>query len=259
MKRDSGNQASQEIKAKWNASEKEVLLREQLIKYFKECPIPDNEVLSNLSLFINRQNLSQMLFINELYEHIIGVHGVIMEFGVRWGRNLALYESLRGIYEPFNHNRKIVGFDTFEGFPSVNEKDGSADIIAVGAYGVTNNYQEYLSGILDYHEQESPIAHIKKYELVKGDAVSSIQSYLASHPETIVSLAYFDFDIYEPTMACLTAIKSHLTKGSVIGFDELNNRDYPGETLALKEVLGLSNYRIRHSRYSPTQSYLIIE
>lgn len=259
MKRNSGNQASQEINAKWNASEKETLLRGQLIQYFKECPIPDNELLSNLSLFINRQNLSQMLFINELYEHIIGVHGVIMEFGVRWGRNLALYESLRGIYEPFNHNRKIIGFDTFEGFPSVDEKDGNADIIAVGAYGVTNNYQEYLSGILDYHEQESPIAHIKKYELVKGDAVSSIENYLATHPETIVSLAYFDFDIYEPTMACLSAIKGHLTKGSVIGFDELNNRDYPGETLALKEVLGLGNYRIRHSRYSPTQSYLIIE
>lgn len=259
MKRNSGHQPAKKIIAKWNASEKENLLREQLIKYFKECPIPDNEVLSNLSLFISRQNLSQILFIHELYEHIIDVHGVIMEFGVRWGRNLALYESLRGIYEPFNHNRKIIGFDTFEGFPSVDEKDGNADIISVGAYGVTKNYQEYLSGILDYHEQESPIAHIKKYELVTGDAVNSIQRYLTDNPATIVSLAYFDFDIYEPTRACLTAIKDHLTKGSVIGFDELNNRDYPGETLALKEVLGLNSYHIRHSRYSPTQSYIIIE
>jgi len=259
MKSNSDNKALQDIKAKWNASEKETFLREQLVEYFKKCPIPDNEILQNLGLFINRQNFSQMLFIHEMYEHIVGVHGVIMEFGVRWGRNLALYESLRGIYEPFNHNRKIIGFDTFEGFPSVDEKDGDADIIGVGAYNVTQNYQEYLSKILDYHEQESPIGHIKKYELIKGDAVSSIERYLASHPETIVSLAYFDFDIYEPTKACLSAIKSHLTKGSVIGFDELNNRDYPGETLALKEVLGLANYRIQHSRYSPTQSYIIIE
>lgn len=259
MKRVTNAQISTEIKAKCNASENEMLLRGKLIQYFKECPIPENEILSNLSLFMSRQNLSQILFINELYKHIVDVHGVIMEFGVRWGRNLALYESLRGIYEPFNHNRKIVGFDTFEGFPSVNEKDGNADIIGIGAYNVTKDYQKYLSDVLDYHEQESPIAHIKKYELVKGDAVSSVEAYLQSHPETIVSLAYFDFDIYEPTMACLTAIKSHLTKGSVIGFDELNNRDYPGETLALKEVLGLSTYRIRHSRYSPTQSYIIVE
>ncbi len=248
-----------EIRAKWNASEREVSIRRKMIEYFKECPIPDNEILLNLPLFISRQNLSHVLFINELYGHIIGVHGVIMEFGVRWGRNLAIYESLRGIYEPFNHNRKIVGFDTFAGFPAVDPKDGQADIIGVGAYGVTEDYFAYLSNILDYHEQESPISHLKKYELVKGDAVASISSYLADKPETIISLAYFDFDIYEPTKACLRAIKDHLTKGSVIGFDELNNRDYPGETLAVKEVLGLSAYPIRHSRFSPTQSYIVID
>lgn len=253
------NQDNPDIKVKWHASEKEVSLRQGLIRNFKECPIPDNEIFSNLSLFMSRQNLSQLLFVNEMYQHIVGVHGVIMEFGVRWGRNMALYESLRGIYEPFNHNRKIIGFDTFEGFPSVNEKDGNSDIIEVGAYSVTRGYDEYLTQILDYHEQESPISHIKKYELVKGDAVSSIEQYLARNPQTIVSLAYFDFDIYEPTVACLNAIKDRLTKGSVIGFDELNHKDYPGETLALKEVLGLGKYQIRHSKFSPTQSYIVIE
>lgn len=258
MKNDQ-NQDSTEIKAKWNASEREVAIRQSLIKSFKECPIPDNEIFSNLGLFLSRQNLSQLLFVNEIYQQILDVHGVIMEFGVRWGRNMALYESMRGIYEPFNHNRKIIGFDTFEGFPSVDEKDGKSDIIKVGAYNVTDNYEQYLAGILDYHEQESPISHIKKYELVKGDAVSSIQQYLERKPQTIVAFAYFDFDIYEPTVACLSAIKDRLTKGSIIGFDELNHKDYPGETLALKEVLGLGRYQIRHSKFSPTQSYIVIE
>lgn len=258
MKNDQ-NQDSTEIKAKWNASEREVAIRQNLIKSFKECPIPDNEIFSNLGLFLSRQNLSQLLFVNEIYQQLLDVHGVIMEFGVRWGRNMALYESMRGIYEPFNHNRKIIGFDTFEGFPSVDEKDGKSDIIEVGAYNVTDNYEQYLAGILDYHEQESPISHIKKYELVKGDAVSSIQQYLERNPQTIVAFAYFDFDIYEPTVACLNAIKDRLTKGSIIGFDELNHKDYPGETLALKEVLGLGRYQIRHSKFSPTQSYIVIE
>jgi len=257
--RNTQEQGAAPIKAKWNYSDKEASIRQGLIRNFKECPIPDEELFANLSLFINRQNLSQILFIHELYQHIVDVHGVIMEFGVRWGRNLALYESLRGIYEPFNHNRKIIGFDTFEGFPSVDEKDGTAEIIGVGAYNVTQKYDEYLAKILDYHEQESPISHIKKYELVKGDAVRSIHEYLARNPQTIVSFAYFDFDIYEPTRACLAAIRDRLTKGSVIGFDELNNSDYPGETLALQEVLGLGTYRVRHSRFSPTQSYIVVE
>jgi hypothetical protein len=250
---------AREIKAKWNSSEEEFEIRQNIFKYFRESPIPDNEILSNLSLYINRQGISQILFMNELYQCIRGVHGVIMEFGVRWGKNLALYESLRGIYEPYNHNRKIIGFDTFDGFPSVNLKDGDADIISVGSYGVTDDYKDYLSNVLDYHEHESPISHIKKYELIKGDASVSIQKYLSSHPETIISLAYFDFDIYQPTVDCLNAIRGCLTKGSVIGFDELNNRDYPGETVALKETLGLNSYAIRHSIYSPTQSYIVIE
>jgi len=247
------------IKAKSNASKKEVDIRNELLMYFKNCPIPDSELLQNLPLFISRQNFSTMLFIQEIYLKAMETHGVVMEFGVRWGRNLAFYETLRGIYEPFNHNRKIVGFDTFKGFPSVTQKDGNDEIIQAGGFNVTEGYEDFLSKILDYHEQESPISNIKKYELIKGDASKSIVKYLQDYPETIISLAYFDFDIYQPTLDCLTAIIPHLTRGSVVAFDELNNRTYPGETIALKEVMGLNKYKIRHSQFSPTQSYFILD
>ncbi|MFC7668497.1 hypothetical protein ACFQT0_14780 [Hymenobacter humi] len=90
------------------------------------------------------------------------MHGVAMEFGVRWGQNLALMHALRGIYEPFNYNRKIIGFDTFGGFPSVDPKDG--DRVKEGDYGVTENYQEYLTQILALHEADSPIPHKRKFE-----------------------------------------------------------------------------------------------
>lgn len=250
---------SQDIKAKWNASSGEQSERGKFFQLFRECPIPENEMLMNLPLFIKRQDLSALFFMNELYQKILGIHGVVMEFGVRWGRNLALFQNLRGIYEPFNHNRRIIGFDTFEGFPSVDKKDGAASIIQTGAYGVTDNYDEYLDKVLAYHESESPISHIKKYELVKGDAILLFEKYLKDHPETIIALAYFDFDIYKPTFTCLEAMKKHITKGTVIGFDELNVHDYPGETIALSEVFGLDRYKVRQSPYSPTQSYIIIE
>lgn len=242
-----------------NASSAERNVRQELVRLMDGRPIPDSEILANLGLFLTRQNLSEIFFLREMYEHIVDVHGVVMELGVRWGRNLALYESLRGIYEPFNHNRRIIGFDTFQGFPSVDAKDGSGEVIEVGAYKVSENYEDYLAQVLDIHEQQSPIAHIKKYELVKGDATVTVKRYLEEHPETIIALAYFDFDIYEPTKACLEAIRPHLTRGSVVGFDEINNRTFPGETRALQEVLGIGTYRIRHSRYSPTQAYLIID
>lgn len=248
-----------DFQTKWNSSVDENLNRQNLFELFTNSPIPDSEKLMNLDLYMKRQDLSMLLFIHELYTKIIDVHGIVCEFGVRWGKNLALFQNFRGIYEPFNHNRKIVGFDTFEGFPSVDEKDGDAEIIAKGSYNVTKKYEDHLNKVLLSHEKESPISHIKKFELIKGDASSTINSYLDENPQTIIALAYFDFDIYKPTRDCLLAIKNRLTKGSVIGFDELNCKDYPGETIALMEIFGLNNIKVRHTKFSPTQSYFIVE
>jgi len=239
------------------SSDLEIKKRAGILELFRNSPIPDNELLSNMGLYLNRQNLSRILFMYELYMNVINVHGVVMEFGVRWGQNLALFESFRGMHEPYNYNRKIIGFDTFSGFPSVHDKDGHK--VSEGDYGVTANYDTYLEEVLKYHESESPISHKKKYEIVKGDACETIDTYMENHPETIVALAYFDFDIYLPTKKCLEAIKGRLTKGSILAFDELNCPEFPGETLALREVFGLDKYAIRRSPLNPLCSYIVIE
>lgn len=241
------------------SSNTELSRREQFYELFQNVPIAKNELMSNLGLFIKRQDLSRIVFMHELYQKIIDIHGVIIEFGVRWGQNLALLESFRGMYEPFNLSRKIIGFDTFAGFVNVSEKDKNAISVKEGDYGVSENYEDYLDQVLAYHESESPIAHIKKYELRKGDGTIEIEKYLAENPETIIAFAYFDFDIYTPTKKCLEAIRPHLTKGSILAFDELNCHQFPGETLALREVFGLDRFRIRRSPISSFVSYIVIE
>jgi hypothetical protein len=173
------------------------------------------------------------------------------------GQNLALFSSLRGIHEPYNYNRRIIGFDTFEGFPSVMAQDGSS--VQAGDYCVSENWMEELQTILDFHNANAPIAHKRKFELVKGDASQTLPEYLEAHPETIVAPAYFDFDIYKPTRDCLEAILPHLTSGSVLAFDELNAPEFPGETLAVSEVLGLSRYAIRRDPNSPLTSYMVVQ
>jgi hypothetical protein len=244
---------------RYRSTSKEIDTRQKFYEHFQNCPIPPEELLLNLGLFTRRQLLTRMLFMHELYQKIISIKGIVVEFGVRWGQNLALFSSFRGIYEPFNFSRKIVGFDTFSGFPSTSPRDGNDKVIKQGAYGVSRDYDRYLDFILAYHEFESPLNHIKKYELVKGDATITLKQYLEKNPETIIALAYFDFDLYEPTKQCLDLIQSHITKGTIIGFDELNDHTFPGETLALKEVFGLSKYSIRRSPYDPNPSYIIIE
>ena len=231
--------------------------RSKFLELYKNNPVPSAEQLANIGLFQKRQELTKVLFLQELYKEMLPVHGVIMEFGVRWGQNLVTLTNLRGIYEPYNYSRKIIGFDTFEGFPSVHAKDGEHSIIEKGAFNVTEDYEKYLQQIVDYHAGESPLNHISKNELVKGDAPLMLEKYLKDHPETIIAMAYFDFDIYEPTKKCLELITPFLTKGSVIGFDELCDPHFPGETVALREVWGTKNISLRRMSYGGIQSYLI--
>jgi len=248
---------AKEIQTKEQRTKAERSRRERMLEVYRNSPIPDDETLGNLGLFIPKTEMSRLLYIGELYQRILDVHGVIMEFGVRWGHNMAIFEAFRGIHEPFNWIRKIVGFDTFEGFRAVSKKDGDAEIIEEGSFGVTENYQDYLEQLLALREAEGVQLDMKRFELVKGDASETVPKYLEDHPETIISLAYFDFDIYQPTRDCLEAIRGHLTKGSVVAFDELNHHDFPGETIALKEVFGLDRYKLIHSPFSSARAYFV--
>lgn len=246
-----------EIRVLSGATVAEAGRRESLAEMIRQSPIPASELSTNLGLYLSRMQISRLLLMHQLYQKILPVHGVIMEFGVRWGQNLAVFSNFRGMYEPYNYNRKIIGFDTFSGFPSVDPKDGSK--VAVGDYAVAENYQQYLTAILEQHQADSPIPHKKKFELVAGDATVTIHEYLARQPETVVAMAYFDFDIYQPTKVCLEAILPRLTRGSVIAFDELNCPEFPGETMAVLETIGLGKYALRRDPQNPLVSWMVID
>jgi hypothetical protein len=233
--------------------------RQRMMEMLRQCPIPADELPLNLGLFLVPQTLSRILFLDFLYRQILEVQGVVLDLGTRWGQNAALFAGFRGIYEPFNRLRKVVAFDTFAGFPAVDQQDGTGRMMAEGAYRVTEGYENYLAELLALQEQESPLPHIQKHCLIKGDASVEIEKYLRDNPETIVALAYFDFDLYQPTERGLRAIRDRLTRGSVLGFDELNDPECPGETLAVKEVLGLDRYALRRFPYNSRSSYLVIE
>lgn len=230
-----------------------------LIDKFKNCPVIEEEFFSNLGLFINSKDIARMLFMNNLYTQILDVPGVVMEFGVKWGGNLSLFSSLRGCYEPYNVRRKVIGFDTFEGFPSIDEKDGRDKLMKVGNLALPKGYEEYLSSVMDCQEKSQPLSHIKKYDVIKGDACKKVEEYLNNNPETIISLAYFDFDIYEPTKVVLELIKDRLTKGSIVAFDELNDPTCPGETKAVMEVLGMNNIRLKRWQYCTKPCWFVVE
>lgn len=230
-----------------------------LAQLLKASPIPEDEILGNLGLYLPSKHFSRQLFFYEIYKMILDTHGVICEFGVRWGQNLNLLIALRSIFEPFNRHRKIIGFDSFSGLQGVSSEDKPGDRIRDGDYSVSEHYEQHLEAILKAQESINPINHIQRFELVKGDAVQTVPKYIDDHPETIISLAIFDFDIYRPTKAALEAIKPRLFKGSVLVFDELADDIHPGETQAVIDVLGLNNLRIKRMPMTARVSYAVME
>ena len=201
----------------------------------------------------NVSSISRLLYLNQLYSQIVNVPGVICEFGVQWGATLAQLINLRAIHEPFNQSRTICGFDTFAGFPSVHAKDGGG--YRTGDLATLDRYEETLERILTLVESFPPQSHVKKFELIKGDACTSIDGWLEASPHAIVALVIFDMDLYEPTKVVLEKILPRLTKGSIIAFDELNCKFFPGETRALDEVIGLNHVRLQRSPFSPYCSW----
>ena len=143
-------------------SAEEITARKRLLQLFKETPIPDDEMLVNLGLYLRSTQLAKILYLNELYERIVRLPGIVIEFGVWWGANLALFESFRSVYEPYNWTRKVVGFDTLKGYPAIASKDGTSSYAQVGGYTVSEGYEEYLGQMLDAHEADNVMAHIKK-------------------------------------------------------------------------------------------------
>lgn len=222
-----------------------------LFEFMKELtPQFGNEWNIHNLVTMKRQTLSRILYYNDLYKKILNIPGVICEFGVHWGSTITQLANLRGIYEPYNHSRKIIGFDTFEGFADVSSEDGCYS--AIGDYSTTKGYENTLETLLAVHESLSPIPHLKKYELVKGDASLTIDKWLDANPHAIISMAIFDMDIYAPTKTVLEKVVPRLTKGSLLVFDELNCVHFPGETMALDEVLKLNNLSLRRH---PNQPY----
>jgi hypothetical protein len=207
--------------------------------------------------FASRQAIAKFLARVEIFRRILHVNGSIVECGVLHGGGLLTYAKLSSLLEPSNHTRKIVGFDTFEGFPSVHAKDGGAsEHTKVG--GLVGSTLEDVQRAVHLYDANRPIAHIPKIELVRGDLCKTAKTYVSENPHLVVSLLYLDVDLYEPTKVALETFVPLMPKGAIVAFDELNAKIFPGETRAVDEILGLRNLRIERFPFDSYVSFAVL-
>jgi hypothetical protein len=231
------------------ATKEQILHWNKLYQLFEKNLIPKQELFSNFGLFMKTSALVKILFLNEIYEHISTIPGDIIEFGVWRGQNMITFENLRAIYEPFNKNRHIIGFDTFTGYSGFSKKDKRGAMIQEGNFSTTKKYEEYLLELLDFHEKNNVLGNIKKHSLVKGDVQKTVPKYFKNNLHTQIALAYFDLALYEPTKICLKTIKPRLVPGSIIILDEFNEPSSPGESIAFREIFNNNEFTIQESKF----------
>jgi hypothetical protein len=70
-------------------------------------------------------------------------------------------------------------------------------------------------------------------------------------------MLYLDFDIYAPTKVALDHLLSRVVKGGIVTFDEMNCKEFAGETTALLESLDLNRVELKRFPLDPYISYFI--
>ena len=58
----------------------------------------------------------------DIYRQIVSIPGDVLDIGTWRGQTAVLCENFRAIYEPLHFNRRIVCFDTFEGYKGYSER-----------------------------------------------------------------------------------------------------------------------------------------
>lgn len=191
---------------------------------------PDEHERS-LGLFLRGSLLARILAVGHIYQKIIDLPGAVLDVGTWRGQTAVLCENYRAIYEPLHFNRRIVCFDTFEGYVGFSDRDKATALHKEGTYKVGgNSYAEYLRELLALHEQSNIGGHNNnKHKVLVGDCRKTIPQFFADNPSEFVALAFFDVNAFEPTAEAFETVYKRLVPGGVIAFWQLTRNIIPAE------------------------------
>ena len=218
---------------------------------FNRNPAVFEKKMENFPKYVRRQNMTRFLSLYEIFKRIINIKGSIIECGVNEGFGILAWSKLSAILEPSNLTRRIYGFDTFEGFPNINEKDRSPTSTNINVGDMFADSYDEINELSRAHDSTRFLGHIPKVDLIKGDPAETIPAFLEENPHILVSLLFLDFDLYEPTRTALECFLPRMCKGAVVAFDELDNPLWPGETQALLDVMNAADSRIERLYFDP--------
>lgn len=214
--------------------------------------------MENFPKYTRFQNITRFLALYEIYKMVLNVKGSIVECGVYHGFGVMSYLNFSTILDHVNLTRRIYGFDSFKGFPTVSKKDKTKTATIKKNDLHVDSYDEIME-LASTHDSVRFLGHIPKVSLIKGDAAKTIPKFIEENPHVLISLLFLDFDLYEPTKVALENFLPRMPKGAIVAFDELDNPLWPGETQALLDVCGPNSLKLERLPFDPYISFARIE
>jgi Macrocin-O-methyltransferase (TylF) len=215
--------------------------------------------IDNFPKYIRRQSLTRLLALYEVFGKIVNVKGSIVECGVNQGFGIFSWAKFSAIIEPTNLTRRIYGFDTFSGFPSIGAQDKSEHSKHVSEGDLAADVLEELEELVRIYDSTRFLGHVNKVNFIKGDAKETIPQFIIDNPHVLVSLLFLDFDLYEPTKIALEQFLPRMPKGAVLAFDELDNPLWPGETLAMLETHLNRRLKLERVPFDPYIGFAVLD
>jgi len=192
--------------------------------------------------------------------------GDIFEFGVYRGSSLI---AAALILKEMGSNKKVYGFDTFEGFPNYSKEDNLINFykypkifnqkfikrfekfkkIKKKIMGISklNKISIASSGNFSKTSHELIIKKInylklKNITLIKGPFSKTVKKFFKKNSKKISS-ANLDCDLYEGYKICLPLIYDNLVKSGYVNLDEYYSFKYPGAKIACNEFFTDKNIK----------------
>ncbi len=192
----------------------------KIVNLKKKFKFSDFELITNYGLFSGDTNLFKTLTIYNILKQTSKIKGDIIELGIHKGNTSLL---IRKILTIFKIKKKLYLLDHFKGLIHYNKEDTKLSEKFKGKFvGKKQQIEAFLN-----------FFNFKNYKIIDKDATTLKPGFFGKKK---FSLAYFDMDLYEPTIRALETIDENISVGGLIVFDEGHKKLW-SERFAIQDFL----------------------
>lgn len=195
--------------------------------------------------------LNHFVYFKEVYDLIAQVEGDLVECGIGSGNS---FYKLCFLASREKRDRKIYGFDSFEGFPEPSEEDKSPRNPQRGEWNQST--VAWIEALLIERGQIDPAFIKGNVKLIEGFFKDSVQQYDGDK----VAFLHLDVDLYHSYKVTLEYFWPKVVTGGVVLFDEYKQpnalRNFPGASKAIDDFLGERSSQVRFSKQA-NKHYLV--